>query len=257
MSLQFIQSRKNPLIQRVRKLYKSRSFRAQEGLFVCDGFKLLEEARLCGVPVETLLVREDCLQDGRLGNLETEETAVLPRDLFDSLCDVETSPGVLFLAPLPEEREPNWERGGLVLDGLQDPGNLGTILRTADALGVGGVVLTEGCADIANPKTVRATMGACFRVPFARRGRERLVEELKRNAVPLYVADLRAGARDVRQVPLRGKAVVIGSEGPGVSDYFRESADGAIVIPMEPGRESLNAAVAASIVLWEMRRGAE
>ena len=249
-----ITSRQNELLRQVRKLYSSRSARRETGLFVCDGFKLLEEASLWGAEIPALLLREDRAEDPRAAAVTAGRKAVLPAGLFDSLCDVQTSPGVLFLCRMPAEKEPDLTRGCLVLDGLQDPGNLGTILRTADALGVASVCLTEGCVDPYNPKCVRATMGALFRAPFFQMEKEELLRRCRRQQVPVITADLRPGAKDLRKAELHGAAVVIGSEGPGVSEFFRSEADGSVIIPMRPGRESLNAAVAASIIAWELTR---
>jgi len=249
-----ITSRQNELIKLTRKLYASRSARREMGLFVCDGFKLLEEAGLWGAEITLLLVREDRERDPRVEAAAAERKVVLPASLFDSLCDVQSSTGVLFHCRIPETPLPDLKRGCLVLDGLQDPGNVGTVLRTADALGVPSVCLTEGCVDPYNPKCVRATMGALFRAPFFELEKASLLALCREQQVPVITADLRPGAKDLRQADLRGTAVVIGSEGPGVSDFFRSEANGSVIIPMQPGRESLNAAVAASIIAWELTR---
>ena len=163
---------------------------------------------------------------------------------------------VLPLPPesLPPPPEKLTGRRYLVLDGVQDPGNVGTIWRTADALGADGLLLVNRCADPFSPKTVRATMGACFRLPVYEVEGEGLLPLLERSRLPLYATALRPDAVELGQVELGRCAVVIGSEGRGVSPELLAASGRAIRIPMRPRCESLNAAVAASIVLWEMGR---
>ena len=142
-----------------------------------------------------------------------------------------------------------------MLDGLQDPGNVGTIWRTADALGADGLLLVHHCADPFSPKTVRATMGACFRLPVWEVEAEELPELMERSGLPLYATALREDTLDIKTAQLDRCAVVIGSEGRGVSPELLGASRGTIRIPMRPRCESLNAAVAATIVLWEMCGG--
>ena len=140
-----------------------------------------------------------------------------------------------------------------LLDGIQDPGNLGTILRTADALEV-PVVLLDGCADTYNPKTVRASMGAVFRTQPVSMTRQQAIAACRETHIPLLATAMSADAVDLRQADLCNAAVVIGSEGPGICPELFAAAEQKIIIPMSPRCESLNAAVAATIVLWQMKR---
>ena len=142
----------------------------------------------------------------------------------------------------------------LVLDGVQDPGNVGTIWRTADALGADGLILVNGCADPWNPKTVRATMGACFRLPVYERNADGLAQWLGKQGIPLYATALREDTVDLRKAELSRCAVVIGSEGRGVSEGLLSQSAKTLKIPMRARCESLNAAAAATVVLWEMGR---
>ena len=142
----------------------------------------------------------------------------------------------------------------LVLDGVQDPGNVGTVWRTADAFGADGLLLCNGCADPWNPKTVRATMGAVFRLSVYEGTLKDAAERLAAASVPLYAAALGEDTQDIRDVPLEKAAVIIGSEGRGVSDEALLLSQKTVRIPMRARCESLNAAVAASVVLWEMAR---
>ena len=137
---------------------------------------------------------------------------------------------------------------------MQDPGNVGTVIRTANALGMDAVVLTGACADFYSPKTVRAAMGALFRQPVLTCSMDELMQLLHAHGLKLYGAALTDAAQDLRRVPLSPAAVAIGSEGRGLSAQLLAQCDGQIIIPMQPGAESLNAAVAASVVMWEIAR---
>lgn len=244
-----IASRHNPLVTEIRKLNQSRSARRERGLFVCEGPKLLEEALRAGARVTVVVSAQGTEVPAPLGARMVE----VPEDLLVSLCDTRSPQGVLFLCAIPETAPPPQLSGGryLVLDGLQDPGNVGTIWRTADALGADGLILVNGCADPFAPKTVRATMGACFRLPVWEGTLDELTGRLARSAVPLYATALRDDTEDIRSVPLGSAAVVIGSEGRGVSQPVLDACRATLKIPMRDRCESLNAAVAASVVLWE------
>jgi TrmH family RNA methyltransferase len=140
----------------------------------------------------------------------------------------------------------------LLLDGIQDPGNIGTILRTADALEI-PVALLEGCADPYSHKVVRSSMGAVFRTQVVQTTWEEAKIACKQAGIPIAVTALNETARDLREAPIRQMAVVIGSEGQGVRQEILDAAEQALIIPMNPNCESLNAAVAAAIVMWQMK----
>ena len=159
--------------------------------------------------------------------------------------------GALFLCRLPEKQVFQPQKGMLILDGIQDPGNLGTMLRTADALNV-PVVLLEGCADPYSHKVVRSSMGAVFRRPVIQSDWAVVREACKTAGIPVGVTALSDRAKDLRQASLKDMAVVIGSEGQGVRQEILCNADAELIIPMNPHCESLNAAVAATIVMWQM-----
>jgi TrmH family RNA methyltransferase len=141
-----------------------------------------------------------------------------------------------------------------VLDGVQDPGNVGTILRTADAFSLDGLFLVNACADLYSPKTVRASMGAVFRCPVWSCGAEELGGLLAQSGIPLYGAALRCDTEDVRSVDFSRAAVAIGSEGQGLSRELLSLCSRTVRIPMNSRCESLNAAAAAAVILWEMAR---
>ena len=246
MTEERITARKNPLLQRVRKLLSSRKERQEAGLYVADGTKLLEEA-VKFAELDTVI-----LSDGVEADLPQNVRLVrVPEDVMQSVSPMQTPQGALFLCRIPQQKVFVPQKRMLLLDGIQDPGNLGTILRTADALQV-PVVLLEGCADPYNHKTVRASMGAVFRTPPVRAEWEQVKAALQREKIPVGVTALSDTARDIRLWELRDMAVVIGSEGQGVRPQILEQADARLIIPMDSRCESFNAAVAATIVLWQM-----
>ena len=249
MNRERITSRKNPLLQQLRRLLQSRSEREAAGEYIADGTKLLAEAvRWIPERLRTVVVTESVDP----GELPPHVRLVeVPDDVMAQLSPSKTPQGALFTCALPSMEAPSIQPGTLILDGIQDPGNLGTILRTADAWDR-PVVLTPGCCDAYSHKTVRASMGAVFRTPPRFMSQEEVYGALRAAGIPLYVTALTPDALDVRQVALSKGAVVIGSEGKGVGEYFRTHADQTLIIPMTARCESLNAAVAAAVVLWQM-----
>ena len=243
-----ITARKNPLLQQVRKLISSRKERERTGLFVADGTKLLAEAVKWWPGLETVI-----LSDGvEVEVPESVRVVSVPKDVMESVSPMQTPQGALFLCRLPEERAFVPQQGMLLLDGIQDPGNLGTILRTADALQI-PVALLEGCADPFGHKVVRASMGAVFRTVPVQTTWAQVQEACAKAKIPVAVTALSHRAEDIRNAALETMAVVIGSEGQGVRKEILDAAQAELIIPMNPNCESLNAAVAATIVMWQMK----
>lgn len=246
---QRITSRKNPLLQQVKKLLSSRKAREEARLFAADGVKLLAEAVRWYPGLDTVI-----LSDGVHADVpESVRLFRVPEDVMASISPMESPQGALFLCRLPEKKAYAPTPGCLLLDGIQDPGNLGTILRTADALDI-PVTLLEGCADPYSPKTVRASMGAVFRTQPVKADWAEVRAACGVAGIPVAVTALSQRAKDLRNADLRSMAVVIGSEGQGVRREILESADGELIIPMNKRCESLNAAVAAAIVMWQMKQ---
>ena len=244
-----IQSRKNPLLQQVRRLLASKKERVETGLFVADGTKLLSEAVKWWDGLKTVI-----LSDGVEADIPQGVRVVrVPEDVMASISPMETPQGALFVCRLPEQREFEAKPGMLLLDGIQDPGNLGTILRTADALDV-PVALLEGCADPYSHKVVRASMGAVFRNVPMQATWQTVKDACLAANVPVAVTALSEKATDIRLSPLHTMAVVIGSEGQGVRQEILDNAANALIIPMNEKCESLNAAIAATIVMWQMKK---
>ena len=248
MMTEYITSRKNPLLQQVKKLLSSRKEREKAGLFVADGTKLLEEAIRYYPGLHTVI-----LSDGVEAAVpEGVRTVRVPEDVMASISPMETPQGALFLCRLPEKAAFVPKSGMLLLDGIQDPGNIGTILRTADALEI-PVVLLEGCADPYSHKVVRSSMGAVFRTPVMQSTWAEVQASCKNAGIPVAVTALSDRAKDIREADLKQMAAVIGSEGRGVRKEILDAADHELIIPMNPRCESLNAAIAAAICMWQMK----
>ena len=248
MTEQRITARKNPLLQQVRRLLTSRKEREAAGLFVSDGTKLLTEAVKWWPGLETVI-----LSDGVEAAVPEHVRVIrVPSDVMESISPMQTPQGALFLCRLPEKTPFTPKPGMLLLDGIQDPGNLGTILRTADAFGV-PVALLEGCADPYSHKVVRSSMGAVFRAKVQQTTWEEAKAACTKLDIPVAVTALSDRAVDIRSAFVGGMAVVIGSEGQGARTEIIEAAQKELIIPMQPQCESLNAAVAAAIVMWQMQ----
>lgn len=263
-----ITSRQNPKIKAVCALSEKKE-REARGLFRFDGIKLFLEAYENGVEIESVFIRESSAEalEVRVGDkLSTIEERVVPvTDLvFDKLSDEKAPEGIITVAKTIdkirkivkiEEGTKTDGESMIILESLRDPGNVGTIIRCAAALGIDRVVMSSDCADIYNPKTIRAAMGGLFRIK---------IDTVSISLLPDYVRTLRregrrvfAAALDEKSMPLgsfpckEGDCFIIGNEGHGLSAELIEAADHSVIIPMREGCESLNAAMAAVILMWE------
>ena len=234
-----LRSRQSAPIRFLRELARDAEARRENGLYLCDGEKLLQEALRSNAEICHVAWREK-RTDG-YGAFEKEY--LLPAELFDYVSPLKNSPGPLFSVRMNPEPAPASPRRVLVLEEIQDPGNVGTIL-----------ILLEGCADVYAPKTVRASMGAVFRQNVLRMTMAEAVSYCRAQDLPLYGAALSPRARDLRTLRLDRSAVAIGSEGHGLSAELLGRCDGELIIPMSGEAESLNAGIAAAIVMWEMCR---
>ena len=241
-----ITSIRNPLLQHIRKLQSSRSYRESSREFVADGWKLFDEALKWDPLLKTVILAEGetCPEIP-----ENVRLVQVPASLMQSLSTMKTPQGILFTCAFPRQETAKLQPGMLVLDRIQDPGNLGTILRTADAFDV-PVVLTNGCADPFSEKTIRASMGAVFRTPPV----SICLEELLKTEVPVAALALSETACDIEMVNLKNFLVVIGSEGQGICRELLNKAAQHVIIPMTPRCESLNAGIAAAIAMWQLRK---
>ena len=251
--METITSRENAKIKYACAVRDSEKQRAADGLFFAEGPKLcLELAKSC-TPRAMYATAAALAKTPELAQFDPAEIAP---HVAEKLSGTKSNQGVfaLFETPVPPADTLDTARRILMLEGVQDPGNVGTVIRTANALGMDAVVLTGACADLYSPKTVRAAMGALFRQPVLTCTTDELMQLLRANCLKLYGAALTDAAQDLRRVPLSPAAVAIGSEGRGLSAQLLAQCDGQIIIPMQPGAESLNAAVAAAVVMWEIAR---
>ena len=251
VAVETLTSRKNAYIRHLRLLAEDADYRRGQGEYLCDGMKTLREALRFGARVSSVLWRGTAQA---LDGLEGCAQYVAPDDLFDYASPMKNSPGPLFTVSIRGCQKPGKLENAIVLENVQDPGNVGTVIRTANAFRVGAVILTGDCADLYHPKTVRATMGAIFRQKVLRMEREALSGFLREQGLPLYGAALSEQARDLRTLSVRHAAVAVGSEGQGLSGELLRLCDGELIIPMNPDSESLNAAMAATVIMWEMTK---
>ncbi len=268
--MQLITSASNEKIKKMALYASKASARKEDGIFLAEGTKLVTEA-----PAH--LIREIYVSESCLASLEAEETSVsvsfrsicgdlpedavirLPDRLFEKISTMKTPQGMIVVLDKLSYSEEDLTKGGdpllVVLEDVQDPGNVGTVFRTAEAAGVTGIILSEGCADPLSPKVVRSAMGALFRVPFI--VRKDIPEEVKRlesEGIACFAARL-DGASEYDKCDLASPcALLIGNEGNGLSEETRSAASDGIFIPMCGKTESLNAAVSASILMYEASR---
>ncbi len=244
-----ITSRKNEYLLHLKKLAASAAYRRACGEFLCDSPKLLDEALKWNAAITAVISTNGV-------EIADVRCVTVPEDVMASVSPMKTPQGVLFTCKMRSAEIPEKLPGQryVVLDGVQDPGNVGTVLRTLDAFDADGLILLADCADPYSPKTVRATMGAIFRRPVYTMTAREMKDLLDRSAIPLYGAALRRDTVDAREVNYCPSAIAIGSEGRGLTEKVLALCDKTIQIPMSPRCESLNAAIAASVLLWESYR---
>ncbi len=248
-----ITSRKNPLAAEFRRLAGDKTARRETGLLLGQGQKLLTEALASGLLPETVLY---CAEAPRVPRSVRCQAAA--EEVLAWISPMKSAPELLFTLPIPGEPGP--VRGRVLLaENMQDPGNVGTMVRTAAAFGFDGVLLAGACADPWSPKAVRASMGAAFRLRIWERGDgEAVMTELEEEGLPVYAAALSEQAERAGSFRFPERFVLaVGNEGHGLSEAVLKSARRIIRIPMAPGAESLNAAAAAAVLMWEAYRERE
>lgn len=256
----FISSKTNEKIKAVRKL-ADKKYRTQFGQFVLEGHKLVYDyIRAGGTPTQ-LFVAEDVTEkySGIIENANCKEVYAVPRSLYMFISGETAPQGILAVCPMPKDVGSFGSGKTVILESLRDAGNLGTVIRTATAMGIDNIVLSSDCADIYNPKTLRAAMGALF---FANivivNELVDFVSTLTKQGRRVFAAMPSGNALDVRCLSLGGNdCVVIGNEGNGISAELAECCTANITIPMGGETESLNASAAASILMWELVRGGD
>ena len=259
--MQVITSKDNEVIKSIKKL-KEKKFRDENNQFIVEGIKLVAEAIEENVDIDSVVVCEDCVNDNSIDKKLMYEIAkykciYVTEKIFGTLTDVSNPQGIM--AVINRKRVNNdidySQDFIVVLDGIQDPGNLGTILRTVDAAGLNQIILSKETADSFNPKVVRSTMGGIFRVNVVKS--ENIVETLERlkeKGFDIVVTSLDT-SDSIYNINYHKKVIVIGNEANGVSKEVQDLANRKVKIPMLGKTESLNASVAAGIMIYEYVRG--
>lgn len=254
-----IASKENKQIKHCAKLVSSRKFRKEEGLFVAEGQRLCEDALRSGfIPQQTFIV-EAMLEKCPALLEQSEQVFVITEELAAKISDTQTPQGVFCVFKALDNGETvdtmKWQHV-LLLSSLQDPGNLGTIIRSAEAFGMDGLILSADCPDLTAPKVLRSTMGGVFRLPIkVVEDMEKEIARLRQHGFAVYATALSEQSVPITNLDLKGKvAAVIGNEGNGLTQQVIDACSAATIIPMAGKAESLNAAIAASLVMWEMCR---
>ena len=253
-----ITSTSNPQVKRLLQLQKKSKVRNEEKVFVVEGLRMFVE-----VPkerVEKVYVSENFYNKKKQElNWEEFPIEILSDSVFKHVSDTQTPQGVLCIVKQEKQdldsllniENPHF----MVLDNLQDPGNMGTIIRTAEGAAVDAVFMSRDCVDIYNPKTIRSTMGSIYRMPFIYIEEIiPLLEEFRKKGIKSYAAHLDGKNSYDQEDYCKGTAILIGNEGNGLRDEVAEKADIWVRIPMEGQVESLNAAIAASVLMFEVAR---
>ena len=260
-----ITSKDNPSVKRAVRLMTSARERRKSGLIICEGARLCGDAAESGVVIEELFCTAAALEkysDYLDGLVEKAgEVYEITDEIAKKISDTESTQGVFIVAKAPQVESNldalNTTGQYVLLEDLQDPSNVGAIFRTAEALGVDGILLTDGCASCFSPKALRAGMGAMFRIPifFTKDAPAAMTEAAAKSMRPMAAVP-REGASDVTGIRFfRGAMMCIGNEGNGLSEGLIEACPEKVTIPMNGRAESLNAATAAAILMWEMMRG--
>lgn len=256
-----ITSKDNDFVKHVKKL-KEKKYRDEYNEFLIEGIKIIEEALSEKAKIKTVIICEDCKNQSAIPSELMYEVAKLDcvyvsEKVFLTMSDVTNPQGIMAII----EKEKNEDTkidfsqdNYLILDNVQDPGNMGTIIRTCDSLNMKQIIVSKGAADIYNPKVVRSTMGAIFRVKvFESDNLIKTLKEMKKHKIKVYCTDLKTD-KSIYGVDYKKSAIVIGNEASGVSKEVIEESTESIKIPMLGKTESLNAAIATSIILYEVNR---
>lgn len=253
-----ITSRKNDAVKRFRELFREKSARDSQGVFAVEGDHLCGELAKSDYRIIAAMLTERAAEKYpetvALLKARCGEVAVISGEIAEYISDTKAPQGLFAVAEKPGDVLELSGRRLVLLDGVQDPGNVGTIIRTAEALGFDGAALSSDCADIWSPKTLRASMGSVLRLPCAVGDIAGQVRALRAAGFSVYGAMLDESAARLGEIEFPEKAaVVIGSEGRGISPAVAAECTRAVFIPIS-GAESLNAAVAAAILLWELSK---
>lgn len=257
MNKKYITSAQNASIKLAKELLKKKSVRKKQGLFVVEGIRAVKEIPE-PITIQTLLVSET-VEEQVYEQVRAREILVMPESLFQTLSETTTPQGLMAIVKKVDislEQLGMQEGPYLLLENLQDPGNLGTIIRTAHAFNFKGILMTKGCVDLYSPKVVRSTMSSLFYMPIVIEEEiETYMNYLKTKGKKIYTTALTEKAQWIYDMTFeKDMVLVIGNEGNGVSDYCLEHTDYTMMIPMPGGAESLNASVATAVCMYEVIR---
>ena len=252
-----ITSKENESIKNIKKL-KEKKYRDETNCYIIEGIKLIEEAIEENAKIEKIVVCNEINEDFSkelLYKIAKFDVLYVSKNIFKLLTDVLNPQGILAVIRKKTNTIIDFSQDFyLILDNIQDPGNMGTILRTADSINLNQIIIKQGSVDCYNPKVVRSTMGAIFRVNIIESNDMiKTIKELKKHKIKIYATDLKTD-KNIYSVNYKKAAVIIGNEANGVSKEILDLADEKIKIPMLGKTESLNAGVATGIILYEMIR---
>lgn len=257
--MQIITSKDNENIKSIKKL-KERKYRDLNNEYIIEGIKILKEAIQEKAVIKKIVICEECLanniiDDKLLYEIAKYDCLYVSKKIFEGLTDVSKPQGILAVVEKNNKKDINYNEDIIVaLDGLQDPGNLGTILRTLDSANLSQVIVSKDTVEAYNPKVVRSTMGAIFRVNIVEaENLKETLKEMKRHKYKVMCTDLTA-SKNIYEIDYNKKILVIGNEANGISKELLDMADEKIIIPMLGKTESLNASVATSIIVYEYVR---
>lgn len=251
-----IESKENNIFKDIKKL-KEKKYRQQTGKYIIEGFRFVEEALKSNTEIEYIIIDEKALTKGEEfiseNNAEEIKVIVMNSNLFSQLVFTSTPQGIIAIGKMKSVALTQGEIFILV-DRVQDPGNMGTIIRTAHASGAAGVIITKGTVDVYNDKTLRSTMGSIFYVPIIEDNDLSFAKGLRAKGYKLLVSSLQ-GEKNFFEEDLSSKIIIaVGNEGNGIGEEVEEISDIKVKIPMPGNAESLNVAVATSIMVYEKIR---
>ena len=256
--MDIISSTKNEKIKELAKLQTAKG-RKKAGMYLLEGEHLVEEAIKEKALIELIVVSSNRMEDYQYLLEQTEvNVLVVSQEVFQKLSMTETTQGILAAVKIENQAEPPCSGRIIVLDAVQDPGNLGTIVRTADAAGFDAVVLGTGTVDLYNDKVIRSMQGSHFHIPVFQADLREYLPVLKKQRVEVAVTALHRDSKDYSI--LQGKsdvAIVVGNEGQGVSSEVIELADAVVTIPMFGKAESLNVAIASALLMYKTKESKE
>lgn len=247
-----ISGAKNPKIKLVKSLLKKK-YREKMGMYTIEGIKSVGDAISAGADIDMIFVSESFINENNR-DFKEHNIYVVADNIFETLCDTKTPQGILAVINIANKKELTLDNNKMYIycDTVQDPGNLGTIIRTADAAGFGGVLLSEGCADLYSPKTIRSSMGSFFHIPLYEGITGEDIIKFKEKGFSFYATALCEDTIDYKKADFKKPVIVaVGNEANGMSDDMLALADSTLKIKIYGKAESLNVGVASALLMYE------